>query len=250
MNPFLPEEIEEIRRLFPVTENFIYLNHAAVGPLSVPASQAAQEFLGEALHLGFTAGPQWGQRIESARHNAADLVGGAPDEIAFVKSTAHGLSLIARGLNFIPRDEIIISDTEFPSNVYPWMALEPHGVILKKIPSEGGEMRLDRFKHLLSSRPRVVSLSSVQYGNGFRLPLDFIGKICRERGILFCVDGIQSLGAFPIDVASEHVDVLAADAHKWMLGPEGVGILYVRGDLLPKIEPVLVGWNSVMDPLS
>src|SRR4029453_7340280 len=175
MNPFSPEEIQEIRRLFPVTENFIYLNHAAVGPLSVPAVQAAQEFLSEALHLGYTAGPQWEQKIESARHSAADLIGASPEEIAFIKNTSHGLSLIARGLNFLPRDEIVISETEFPSNVYPWMALEPHGVLLKKIPCEGGELRLDRFKSLLTTRTRLVALSSVQYGNGFRLPLDYMG---------------------------------------------------------------------------
>src|SRR4029450_7578976 len=111
MNPFSPEEIQEIRRLFPVTENFIYLNHAAVGPLSVPAVQAAREFWEEPPPRGYPAGPQGTKKMESARHAAADLIGASPEEVAFVKSTSHGLSLIARGLNFIPRDEIVLGET-------------------------------------------------------------------------------------------------------------------------------------------
>src|SRR5262245_14458047 len=247
MNPFSPQEIQELRSLFPVTENFIYLNHAAVGPFSRPVAEAIREFTDQALHLGFTAGPLWQEKVAAVRKDSARLIGASPEEIAFVKNTSHGISLIARGLNLRPRDEVIISDVEFPSNVYPWMALEPHGVFIKKVPCENGELKFDRLKSLITSRTRVISLSSAQYGNGFRLLLPQIGKYCRERGIYFLVDAIQSLGAFPIDVIDDSIDFLSADAHKWMLGPEGIGIFYIRRELLEKIEPMILGWNSVAE---
>ncbi|MFO1518734.1 MAG: aminotransferase class V-fold PLP-dependent enzyme [bacterium] len=250
MNPFTLQELERYRALFPVTRNFVYLNHAAVAPLSLNTADAIAHFTEQALHLGYTAGPEWHARMEGVREKSATLVGAKPSEIAFTKNTSHGISLIVRGIKWKPRDEIIISDVEFPANVYPWMSLEPMGVILKKIPCEKGELQLDRLRTLVTSRTRLVSLSSVQYGNGYRLPLAEVGKFCRERGIYFLVDAIQSLGAFPLDVQRSSIDFLTADAHKWMLGPEGIGIFYMREDLIEKIEPTLLGWNSVMDPLS
>jgi selenocysteine lyase/cysteine desulfurase len=245
MAPFSDQELKEFRYLFPVTKKFIYFNHAAVAPISLRVADAVAQFNHEALREGYTAGPRWVKHIERTRDRAAQLIGAAPEEIAFVKNTSHGLSLVARGLDFKPGEEIIISDQEFPANVYPWMALEKNGVQLKKIPSQNGSLDLTALPGLITPRTRLVALSSVQFGTGFRLPVAEIGNLCRERGVLFCVDAIQSLGAFPLNVVADQVDFLATDAHKWMLGHEGIGIFYCRKDLIERLEPTLLGWHSV-----
>jgi selenocysteine lyase/cysteine desulfurase len=245
MAPFSDQELKEFRYLFPVTKKFIYFNHAAVAPISLRVADAVGQFNHEALHEGYTAGPRWVKHMERTRAHAAQLIGAVPEEIAFVKNTSHGLSLVARGLGFKAGDEIIISDQEFPANVYPWMALERIGVRLKKVPSRDGALDLTTLPGLITPKTRLVALSSVQFGTGFRLPVSEIGTLCRERGVLFCVDAIQSLGAFPLDVVAGQVDFLAADAHKWMLGHEGIGIFYCRKDLIERLEPALLGWNSV-----
>ncbi len=243
-------ELKELRYLFPVTRNWIYLNHAGVSPISRRVADAIMVFNQEALNEGYTCGPHWVKKIEKIRNSCAQLLGASADEIAFVKNTSHGLSLIAKGLTWKAGDEIILSEVEFPSNVYPWMSLEKHGVIIKKISSRNGELQLQELKTLISPKTRLISLSSVQYGTGYRLPTQEVGSLCRSRGILFCLDAIQSLGAFPHEVSLENIDFLTADAHKWMLGHEGIGLLYVRRALLEKIEPVLLGWNSVEQALN
>ncbi len=243
------EEIQKYRRLFPVCDTWAYLNHAGVAPISRRVAEAVEAFNREALYHGFTLRPKWSQRIGEVRGACARLIGASPEEIAFVKNTSHGLSLIARGLGLKEGDEVIIAEGEFPANVYPWMALERHGVLLKKIPLKNAELDLHALQELITPHTRVVSLSSVQYGNGYRLPLSEVGRLCRNAGIYFMVDAIQSLGAFPLDVHRDSIDFLAADAHKWMLGHEGIGILYVRREWIERIEPVLLGWNSVQGAL-
>jgi len=250
MNPFTSEEIQDYRSLFPVTRHWAYLNHAAVGPFSLPVAQAIQNFTDLALNEGYTAGPLWQERTEQIREKTAQLIGALKEDLAFVKNTSHGLSLVAQGLSWEAGDEIIISEIEFPANVYPWMALQKKGVILKKIPCLQNELKLEALDSLVTDRTRLIALSSVQYGNGYRLPLSEVGKFCRQKDILFLVDAIQSLGAFPIDVELDQIDFLAADAHKWMLGPEGIGVFYVRKESLCLLNPVLLGWNSVKDALN
>jgi selenocysteine lyase/cysteine desulfurase len=245
MAPLSPQDIENYRRLFPVCKNWVYLNHAAVAPISLKVAAACEAFNREALDHGYTAGPRWSKRFQEVRQRCAELLGADAGEIAFVKNTSHGLSLVARGLRWKPGDEIILGEGEFPSNIYPWMALENQGVVLKKIPLAGGELDLNRLESLITPATRLISLSSVQYGNGYRLPVAEIGRLCRDLGIYFCLDAIQSLGAFPLDAHREFVDFAAADAHKWLLGHEGVGIFYVRKELIERLEPVLLGWNSV-----
>ncbi|MCC6272344.1 MAG: aminotransferase class V-fold PLP-dependent enzyme [Deltaproteobacteria bacterium] len=249
MQAFSPEEIENYRKLFPVTRDWIYLNHAGVAPISRRVAEAVELFNREALEHGYTQAARWHKRIEEIRATCARLIGAEAGEIAFVKNTSHGLSLIARGLGLKEGDEVLISEAEFPSNVYPWMALEKSGVVLKKIPARGAELDLGHLERLITEKTRVVSLSSVQYGSGYRLPVAEIGRLCRDTGIYFMLDAIQSLGAFPLDVDRDRVDFLAADAHKWLLGHEGIGVLYVRKALIEKIEPALLGWNSVVQPL-
>ncbi len=243
------KELKEYRYLFPVCKKWIYLNHAAVAPISIRVADAVMLYNQEALQHGYTQATHWQNRITKIRELCSQLVHCTSEEIAFVKNTSHGISLIARGLNFQPGDEIIISNIEFPANVYPWMALENQGVQIKKITSHQGELQLDNLEKMITPKTRLVSLSSVQYSNGYRLPIEKIGKVCRQNNILFFVDAIQSLGAFPINVVKDHIDFLAADAHKWLLGHEGIGLFYIRKELIKQIEPALIGWNSVQNPL-
>ncbi|MCE9624455.1 MAG: aminotransferase class V-fold PLP-dependent enzyme [Deltaproteobacteria bacterium] len=249
MPSFQKDEIERYREMFPVTREWIYLNHAGVAPISRPVAEAVETFNRLALEQGYTGAGVWHKRIEETRADCARLIGASPEEIAFVKNTSHGLSLVARGLDLKEGDEVLISEIEFPSNVYPWMALEKSGVVLKKIPTRGPELNLDHLEKLITEKTRVLSLSSAQYGNGYRLPIADIGRLCRDMGIYFVLDAIQTLGAFPLDVAREQVDFLTADAHKWMLGHEGIGLFYARKALIEKLEPALLGWNSVARPL-
>ncbi|HEX5034001.1 MAG TPA: aminotransferase class V-fold PLP-dependent enzyme [bacterium] len=242
-------EVRRYRELFPVTRHWIYLNHAGVAPISLRVAEAVEVYNREALEYGYTRGGAWHKRIEDIRRSSAKLIGASPSELAFVKNTSHGLSLAARGLNLGEDDEVLIGGLEFPANVYPWMALEKQGVVLKKVPASNGALDLDRLADMMTERTKVLSLSSVAYGTGYRLPLAEIGKLCRDLGVFFAVDAIQSLGAFPIDVERDYVDFLSSDAHKWLLGHEGIGIAYVGKAWIDRIEPALLGWNSVIDSL-
>ena len=240
--------IEDIRKYFPVVDELIYLDHAGVSPLSTRVVGAVEGFLQRACEGGGIYTQEFDQEVERVRDQAACLIGAHPDEIAFAKNTSEALSWVAAGINWFPEDKIIINDLEFPSNVYPWMNLKEIGVQLKTISASDGRITPEMIESSLDPRTRLVALSSVQYQNGFRANLEKIGKICRERGILFCVDGIQSVGAIPLDVHDEKIDFLAADGHKWMLAPEGVAIFYCRRENLELLKPVSVGWKSVVKP--
>src|SRR5271169_4314371 len=186
-------------------------------------------------------------RLNHARKLASQLLNCQPDEIALVGPTSLALSFVAAGLNFRKGDNILIYYDDYPSNVYPWMALAGPGV----------EVRLLNTRHLGVIRPkdvmgqvdentRLVALASCHFISGYRLDHAAIGKFQRSRKILFCLDAIQTLGAFPTTV--EHVDLLAADAHKWLLGPCGAGIMYVRGSVQARINPPIYGWHNVRCP--
>ncbi len=250
MNPFSQQEVQKYRQLFPVTQHWVYLNHAGVAPISTRVSQTIFEVVQQGVDFGYTRGDEWMARVEKIRAQSAKWIGAQADEIAFVKNTSHGLSLIAQGLEWKSGDEIILSDAEFPSNIYPWMALEKRGVKLIKIPEREGELQLEQLEQLATPKTKLIALSSVQYASGYRLPIQTVSSFCRKRGIYFLLDAIQSLGAFPIDVEKDQIDFLTADAHKWMLGPEGVGVLYVRKKLIEKIDPVLIGWHTVVEPFN
>ncbi|MCB1215676.1 MAG: aminotransferase class V-fold PLP-dependent enzyme, partial [Deltaproteobacteria bacterium] len=224
MQAFSEKEIKEYRYLFPVSKHWTYLNHASVAPISRRVADAIYLVSQESLHQGYTLWESWIENIEKTRQSVAQLIKAQSQEIAFIKNTSHGLSLIAQGLDWQKGDEIIISESEFPSNVYPWMALAEKGVVLKKIPNRAGELAMEELEPLITKKTKLVSLSSVQYATGYRLELEKLGAHLKEKNILFCVDAIQSLGLFPIDVQAANIDFLAADAHKWLLGPEGIGV--------------------------
>jgi cysteine desulfurase / selenocysteine lyase len=244
-----PEEIltnEELRRHeFPVARDKIFLGHAGVCPLPRRVADAIVECARQA-----TLGDQEAfvlHRLDDARKLAAQLLNCQADEVALVGPTSLGLSLVASGLNFRKGDNILIYHDDYPSNVYPWMALAEKGVEVRLLNTRGlGVIRPVDVMGQVDENTRLVALASCHFISGYRLEFPAIGKFLRERGILFCLDGIQTLGAFPTTV--EHVDFLAADAHKWLLGPCGAGVLYVRRELQEKLNPPIYGWNNVRNP--
>ncbi len=244
---FSKSEHQEIRRNFPITKKFIFLNNAGVAPISLPAMNMINAVAKDICNFSYVKLKDWNIETEAARKDAAALINSSPDEIAFVKNTSHGLSLVAGGINWRPDDEIIIADQEFPANVYPWQNLKIQGVKVITVRSRKGRLLVDDFAKAVTSKTKLLSISSVEYATGFRNDIAAIGRMCQKKGILFCVDAIQSLGVIPMDVKKYKIDFLAADGHKWLVAPEGIGIFFCRRSLIKKLNPVLIGWNTVKD---
>jgi cysteine desulfurase/selenocysteine lyase len=245
----LPEILndEDLRRReFPVVCDRTFLAHAGVCPLPRRVAQAVTDYCAEA-----SKGDQekfiFPEVLNRGRRLAAQLLGAQPEEIAFVGPTSLALSFIASGLKFRRGDNILIYFEDYPSNVYPWTALAEQGVQVRLLNTRSlGEIRPADVMGQVDEHTRLVSLASCHFISGYRIDIPAIGRFLRERGILFCVDGIQTLGAFP--TAVEHVDMLAADAHKWLLGPCGAGLLYVRREAQKQVNPPIYGWHNVDCP--
>jgi len=237
---------EELRRSeFPVSRGKIFLAHAGVCPLPRREADAISDCAKQS-----TLGDQEAfmlHRLADARKLGAQLLNCQPEEIALVGPTSLALSFVAAGLKFRRGDNILIYHDDYPSNVYPWMALAERGVEVRLLNTRGlGVIRPRDVIGQIDENTRLVALASCHFISGFRLEHEAIGKFLRERGILFCLDAIQTLGAFPTTV--EHVDFLAADAHKWLLGPCAAGIFYVRRELQEKLVPPVYGWHNVRNP--
>jgi cysteine desulfurase/selenocysteine lyase len=237
---------EELRQHeFPVTKNKIFLAHGGVCALPRRVAQAMCDCATEG-----TTGDQEEfvlRRIADARKAGAQLLNCQPEEVALVGPTSLGLSFVAAGLRFRRGDNVLIYHDDYPSNVYPWMALADQGVQVRLLNTRGlGAIRTVDVVGQVDENTKLVALASCHFISGQRLEHNAIGKFLRDRGILFCLDAIQTLGAFPTTV--EHVDFLAADAHKWLLGPCGAGVLFVRRDLQGKLNPPVYGWHNVRNP--
>ena len=238
---------EELRRHeFPVVRDKVFLAHAGVCPLPRRVAQA----ISDCAQRGTTNDQEslvFPRRLNEGRKLAAQLLNSRPEEIAFVGPTSLALSFVAAGLNFRRGDNILIYHDDYPSNVYPWMALAERGVEVRLLNTRGlGVIQLGDVIGHVDKNTRLVALASCHFISGYRLEHDTIGKYLRERGILFCLDGIQTLGAFPTTV--EYVDFLAADAHKWLLGPCGAGVLYVRQEAQERLNPPIYGWHNIHNP--
>ena len=230
-----------IRDEFPITKNYNFQNHAGVAPLSRRAGEAMRAYVEQAESAAYI-GHHWYAHVETIRQSCATLINAKPDEIAFVKNTTEGLSFLANGLRWMTGDNVVTTNVEFPANIYPWMNLQSRGVQLKTVIEENGRLPMDRLIEAIDSRTRVVTISAVQYASGFRTDLATLGKACQDKGVILCVDAIQALGVLPIDVEAMHIDVLSADGHKWLCGPEGAGLFYCRKELLGHVKPSVVGW--------
>lgn len=235
-----------LRAQMPITRRFAYFDHAAVAPLPEPTRQAMRNWLDQAAEVGDTVWPEWARRLEHLRQTAARMINADTAEIALVPNTTTGIGLVAEGFPWRAGDNVVTLANEFPSNQYPWMNLASRGVETRRMPVEGGVVDLDRLDAMCDACTRIVALSWVGYATGWRIDPRQVAEICHRHGCLFFLDAIQGLGVFPIDVRSSGVDFLAADGHKWMFGPEGAGLLFIRHEHLRTLRPLGVGWNSVV----
>lgn len=236
---------------FPVVDHWDYLNHAGMAPMSGVAAEAVRAHAEHACRHSML-GSNWFREIEEIRAKAATWLNAAgPEEIAFIPNTSTGLAMMARGLSWEPGDEVIISAVEYPANRYPWEDLKRLGVRLIEVPEQpDGRIPASTVIERITERTRVVSLSHVQYGSGYRLAIRPIADAIHRVGGLMCLDAIQSMAVMKVDVEELGVDLLAAHGYKWLMGPEGAGFFYCRRSCMDRLHPVLVGWASVVDPLN
>jgi selenocysteine lyase/cysteine desulfurase len=238
----LLSDTELRHRLFPITKSRIFMAHAAVTVLPGPVAEAMSALI-QRCSEDFRDFSETLALIQRTRESAARLINASPDEIALLGPTSLGLSLVANGITWAPGDEVVCYLDDYPANVYPWMNLRDKGVQIRFIePAHVGELTVEALQRVLTPKTKLVAFASCSFLSGFRIDIAAIGQLLRERGILFCLDAIQTLGAFPTTV--EYVDFLSADAHKWLLGPLAIGVVYVRKELFEVCRPTLLGaWN-------
>jgi cysteine desulfurase/selenocysteine lyase len=236
----------KLRAQMPVAERLAYFDHAAMSPLPRPTADAFEKWLKEAVEIG---GPVWGdwvRRVERMRAAAARMIGAHSDEIALVENTTAGISLVAEGLDWKAGDNVVTLADEFPSNIYPWMNLGSRGVETRRVPTDiSGRLDLEKLAAACDERTRIVTVSWIGFATGYRQDVAKIVEIAHQRGAFMFLDAIQGLGVFPLDVNKLGIDFMAADGHKWLLGPEGAGIAYIRRENLNRLRPIGPGWHSV-----
>lgn len=231
-----------MRDLFPVTNNLVYFNHAAVGPLSTRATEAMEKFVRDQRDFGALHWREWYREYDRFRESAARLLNAEPAEIAILKNTSEALSFVAQGIRWRAGDNVVTTALEFPPNVSPWRSLEPRGVETRM----AKEPTVEAIAPLVDERTRVVTVCSVAFHNGFVADLEALGDFCAERQILFCVDAIQSLGMLPIDVRRSKITFLGADSHKWLCGPEGATIFFVAREQIEQLDVFEHGWTNIV----
>lgn len=242
-NEVASQEIwREYRAEFPVTERLIYLNHAAVAPLPKRGADAMRWLATDAEQNGSWHYPQWMEAVDGLRAAVARLINADAGEIATVKNTSEGIATVALGLKWKAGDRIVAFREEFPANFYIWKKLEDwHGVRVEWLSCFDPLEKIEA----AARGARLLAISYVQYLSGYRVDLEAIGEICERHGVFFFVDAIQGLGVFPLDVRKAKIHALAADGHKWLLGPEGCGVLFIQQDRQDEVEPVEFGWTTV-----
>ena len=238
---------EDLRReLFPVCKKHIYFGHAGVTALPSFVAKAMCDYIAQS-----SENPQELdevlRKVKEARQTCATFIGAEAEEIALLGPTSLGLSLFANGIPWREGDEVVCYHGDYPANVYPWMDLQRRGVVVRYLePERRGEITPEVVAAALTPRTRLVALASCHFFTGYRIDVEAIGSLLHEKDVLFSLDAIQTLGAFPIDVAKGHVDFLSADAHKWMLGPLAIGIVYVKKSRFDLLRPTLLGaWNAI-----
>ena len=240
--------LSDYRKEFPVTETLIYMNHAGVSPTSIRAQRAVADWFEGCVKRGILEEEGWVETAEACRARFAGLIGAKTNEISFVRNTSHGLALAAEGLPWNEGDRVAVAtELEYPSNVYVWQHIGDRGVQVDTIDASGGTVTAEAVEEALTPDTRLVAVSSAQYATGAVTDLAAIGALCKDRGLLFCVDGIQTVGALDIDVKTVGAHFLSADSHKWLLGMHGLGVLYVSEEIIDRVRPVIVGWKSTTD---
>ncbi|RMH64739.1 MAG: aminotransferase class V-fold PLP-dependent enzyme [Calditrichaeota bacterium] len=235
----------KFRPLFPFLVNKLYFNHAAVSPLSTDVRDRMDWFVNERCFGEIEFYEDVLNMREQTRASIARLIHAEAQNIAFTGNTSEGFNWLVNGLEWREGDEIILTDMEFPANVYPFLNLESRGVKVLFIKNRNGMIDPEDIRRAITPRTRLVSVSFVEFLNGFRNDLAAISALCREHDVLFSVDAIQGMGVIPLDVSAWPVDFLSCGGHKWLMGPMGAGFMYIAPGLLKQLKPVFAGWLSV-----
>jgi len=234
------------RKTFPAYSQCIYMNHAAVSPLSQNVKNSLINYWRNRSHIPVDIYPSIMDTLEEFKEMICKLIHAKnSDEIAIIPNTSSGLNIVASGLKWKKGDRIILNTMEFPANVYPFMNLEKRGIIIDWVKPVNGKIQVKDIESLVTNKTRLLSISFVQFINGFKADLEAIGKLCKQKGIWFVVDGIQGVGAIPIDVMKCNIDAFVSGGHKWLMWPMGTGFLYTNKKLLSNIQPTYAGWLSV-----
>ncbi|CAD6873807.1 aminotransferase class V-fold PLP-dependent enzyme [Methylomonas fluvii] len=233
---------------FPLTDELIYLNHAAVAPWPKRTSTAVIQFAEQNCQFGSHYYLDWLKKENEIRRQLQALLNApSANDIALVKNTSEALSFVAFGLPWQAGDNIVSSNEEFPSNRLPWQALTERGVEFREADLRSAATPEDALFALVDSNTRLLTISSIQFASGLRMDLERIGEFCQQRGILFCIDAIQSLGAVQFDVQAYHADFVMADGHKWLFGPEGLGVFYTNPAARDRLKLSQYGWHMMKD---
>lgn len=236
----------DYRELFPITQEYIYLNHAANSPEPLPVVNAVNEYLCACSLLGTVVEADWMHKPAEVRQKFARLLDCTPSNIAFLPNVSAAVNLVAGGLVWQPGDNVVVTKDQFPANIYPWMFLESAGVEIRFADWQTHGF-VDSIKMVTDHRTRVVAVSWVEYFSGTRHNLGDVGALCAQKDIIFVVDAIQGLGAVPLSQGSTGADLIAAGGHKWLLGPEGQGAAFFSSRLLDRLNPRTFSWRSVTD---
>lgn len=238
---------ESYRSLFPITQNDIYVNHAAVSPMSTRVVSAITDLLQHLSTGKIDLFSLFVEKRKELKRNLAGLIQAEVDQIAIIPNTSEGLNWLVGSLTWKEGDRVLLVENEFPANIYPFMNLQSKGVELDYVPVHDGKISPDDIKKFITSRTKLLSISFVEFLNGFRNDLVAIGRICKDHNIIFSVDGIQGIGALPLDVNQAHIDFISAGGHKWLMSPQGCGFMYIAPELHARLQPVFAGWLSVKD---
>ncbi len=238
--------LSKYRREFPFTDEITYLNHASFGPLPQRSWKATEEYyqylrLEKVKNIDEIAF----HKLDDIRVMVSDMIKARPEEIAFVTNTSYGLNVAAWGLDLKPGDKILLPDVEFPANTYPWTNLRQKGINVEFVPSTNRCFDIDKFVQAIDAKTRVLSLSFVQFFNGFRNDLKTIGEICREKDIFFVVDGIQGIGNLDLDIKECQIDFMACGAQKWLMSSLGTGFIYLSSEAKRNVNTSFFGWLGV-----
>lgn len=240
--------IKKVREQFPYLKHGkIYFNHASTGPLCTPVLESIRKVLYEKSETNIDEYLGLQAVINETKTDLASLINTSPDRIAFVDNTTNGINILAAGLQLKHGDHVLLNDLEFPANVYPFLNLQRKGIVIDFVKSHDGIVSAEDIIQNIVPETKLVSISQVQFLTGYRVNLEKIGKVCREKDIFFSVDAIQGLGAVQLDVVKDNIDFVSAGSQKWLLGLQGLGFIYISEKLQENIDQDCIGWLSVED---
>ncbi len=240
-------KIEDFRLEFPVTEEYIYLDNAAVGPIPKRVLDAVFETCAEKCY-GELHWQDWEALVEDVRKMIASLINGYAEEIALTPNTSEGISIVANGIEWKKGENIVTTDMEFPSNLIPWQVqAKKYNIQLRIVPSKNGRLHMEDFEKLIDEKTRIVAVSHIQFSNGLKMNLKELSKLAHEKGAYLVTDAVQSIGQMHVDVKELDVDFLASSGYKWLLSPLATGFLYLRRELIEQIGLSILGYRSAED---